>query len=429
MKRLALAYFSVLWTVGATAQDKESYILQYRDIAISEMHRTGIPASIKLAQAVLESSYGNSELARKAHNHFGIKCGRSWAGQGYHLKDDDRDPHGQLVNSCFRVFGSAEESFIAHSDFLADPAKSTRYGALFSLNPNDYKGWAEGLQRSGYATNPSYARLLIKIIEEQHLEDYDVRRTNEDLATQYVPYNAPSGSGLQGDRISYTIRFQNDIPYILANAGDNVQMVSKRLDIPARRLVRYNEIIDGKRERLEDGERLYLQEPKRKYHGNQKSHVVDPGETVLSIAHDYGIKSKILRKRNNLPEDCEPTPGSRIALRGKQKNKIPCASENSIIAQAPAKSSPPPSPVHAPAARIVTSEPTTETIRAEAASAPTLSDIFVSQTLSYTVQPKDTLYGIVSQYGISVSELKKINNLNSDVIQPGQSLKVKKQAK
>jgi LysM repeat protein len=205
-------------------------------------------------------------------------------------------------------------------------------------------------------------------------------------------------------------------------------MVSKRLDIPARRLVRYNEIIDGKRERLEDGERLYLQEPKRKFHGNQKAHVVDPGETMLSIAHDYGIKSKVLRKRNNLEEDCEPAPGSRIALRGKQKKKIPCASENSIIAKAPAKSSPPPAsaPTQAPAARIVSSEPTTETIRVETASASVLSDIFISQTLSYTVQPKDTLYGIASQHGISVGELKKINNLSSDVIQPGQSLKVQK---
>jgi LysM repeat protein len=428
MKRLALAYFSVLWTVGATAQDKESYIHQYRDIAISEMHRSGIPASIKLAQAILESSYGNSELARKAHNHFGIKCGRSWAGQGYHLKDDDKDSHGQLVNSCFRVFSSPEESFMAHSDFLTDPAKAHRYGALFSLSPNDYKGWAEGLQRGGYATNPSYARLLVKIIEEQHLDDYDVRRTNQDLATRYIPESSATGGSSRGDRLSYTIQFQNDIPYILAHAGDNVQTVSKRLDIPARRLVRYNEVIDGKRERLEDGDRLYLQEPKRKYHGNQKSHVVDGGETILTIAHEYGIKSKILRKRNHLPEDCEPAPGSRIALRGKQKKTIPCASENSIIASAPVKNTPPPSqpPVQTSAARVASNEPRTETIHVETASAPGLSDIFVSQTLSYTVQPKDSLYAIAAQHGISVSELKKINNLTSDVIKPGQSLKVQK---
>jgi len=427
MKRLALASFLALWTLCSMAQDKESYILQYKDIAISEMHRTGIPASIKLAQAILESNSGKSELARQANNHFGIKCGGEWTGDGYHLKDDDRNAHGQLVHSCFRVFSSPEESFLAHSDFLTDPGKSRRYGSLFALAPNDYKGWAEGLQRGGYATNPAYARLLVKIIEEQRLFEYDVRRIDSDLATHFTQWDRPDLQRPDGHQISYTVQFQNDVPYILAHGGENVREISKRLDVPARRLVRFNEVIDNKRSGLADGTRVYLQEPKRKYLGSQKTHVVNPGETILTIARDYGVKSKALRKRNRMSDDCEPTPGSRLMLRGKQKNTIRCTSPQSIIASSPIKQTPsaPPAPVVPAAARVVQHEPKTETMRVETASAG-LSDLFMSQAIAYTVQPKDTLYGIAQQHGISVGELKKLNNLTSDVIHPGQSLKVLK---
>ena len=427
MKRLALASFLALWTVGSTAQDKESYILKYRDIAVSEMHRTGIPASIKLAQAILESASGRSELARAANNHFGIKCGSEWRGQGYHLKDDDRNAHGQLVNSCFRVFSSVEESFLAHSDFLTDPNKARRYGDLFSLAPNDYKGWAEGLQRGGYATNPRYARLLIQIIEEQQLYTYDVRRTDADLATHFRQWDRPDLKTSDNDRYAYTVRFQNELPFILAHGGESIREISKRLDVPARRLVRFNESVDDKRAGLQDGVRIYLQEPKRKYHGDQKTHTVSQGETMLTIARDYGVKSKVLRKRNNLADDCEPLPGSKLALRGKQKKTIRCASEHSIIASAPGNQVPPasPAPVTPAQARVVQNEPRTETIHVETASTG-LSSLFMSKTIAYTVQPKDTLYGIATQHGLSVSELKKINNLSSDIIHPGQSLKVMK---
>src|SRR5688572_5643549 len=154
------------------AQDRADYIEQYKDIAVSEMMRTGIPASIKLAQAIHESSCGKSDLACKANNHFGIKCGNDWNGKTYKKEDDDYEG-GQLVKSCFREFRSVHDSYIAHSDFLTDPAKAKRYGFLFELDVTDYKGWARGLSKAGYATDPQYASKIIDIIERYNLYELD----------------------------------------------------------------------------------------------------------------------------------------------------------------------------------------------------------------------------------------------------------------
>ncbi|HJW29100.1 MAG TPA: glucosaminidase domain-containing protein, partial [Saprospiraceae bacterium] len=132
------------------AQDTDAYIRNFKDIAVAEMLRTGIPASIKLAQAMVESNCGTSELACKANNHFGIKCGGDWCGKTFRKEDDDYKD-GELTKSCFREFKSPLESYVAHSDFLTDPKKATRYGPLFQLKPTDYKAWAYGLLKAGYA--------------------------------------------------------------------------------------------------------------------------------------------------------------------------------------------------------------------------------------------------------------------------------------
>jgi len=149
----------------------EAYIAQFKGIAISEMNQYGIPASIKLAQALLESGNGNSALARNANNHFGIKCTSSWQGRTV-LKSDDNP------NDCFRVYNNPEESFRDHSEFLL----RKRYAALFELNKNDYVGWARGLKKAGYATNPRYAELLISLIERYNLQQYDVAETRKEKA-------------------------------------------------------------------------------------------------------------------------------------------------------------------------------------------------------------------------------------------------------
>jgi len=150
------------------------YVEQYQEIARMEMQRTGIPASIKLGQAILESDAGRSELARNAHNHFGIKCSTEWNGPSYYKKDDDRK-NGRLVKSCFRKYDDPRQSFKDHSAFLMDTKKAKRYGGLFKHDSDDYKSWAKGLQKSGYATNKSYAKRLISVIEKYQLNHYDAK--------------------------------------------------------------------------------------------------------------------------------------------------------------------------------------------------------------------------------------------------------------
>jgi len=159
---------------------EERYIEQYKDIAIYEMHRTGIPASIKLAQGLLESQAGFSELAQFANNHFGIKCKKEWQGQRFFKEDDDTDPNGVLIKSCFRVYPSALDSYKDHSHFLR---LRPRYQKLFQLNRTDYRAWAYGLKECGYATDPNYPKKLIQLIEKYQLHQYDLSKpTHQSLA-------------------------------------------------------------------------------------------------------------------------------------------------------------------------------------------------------------------------------------------------------
>ncbi len=150
---------------------RESYIESHKDIAIVEMHRSGIPASVKLAQAILESHSGTSSFAISSNNHFGIKCKSYWKGNTYYHKDDDFDDEGQLLESCFRSYNRVMDSYIDHSNFLRE---SSHYAGLFLLPLSDYVGWAKGLQKNGYATDPHYARKLISIIEREELRRYDL---------------------------------------------------------------------------------------------------------------------------------------------------------------------------------------------------------------------------------------------------------------
>ena len=174
-KHLIIFLMGLILTCDLVGQDQTrlDYVDNYKEIAIREMERAGIPASIKLAQGILESNAGKSYLARKANNHFGMKCGTSWKGRKVYRKDDEFNSNGRLVESCFRGYKTVEASFIAHSEFLRDPRKFERYGHLFELDITDYKGWAKGLKKSGYATSASYHNKLINIIETYRLYQYD----------------------------------------------------------------------------------------------------------------------------------------------------------------------------------------------------------------------------------------------------------------
>ncbi len=169
----ASAFLFVLCTFLSTpilANNAPSYIEKHKDIAIREMHRSGIPASITIAQAIHESGWGNGTLASESNNYFGIKCKDYWTGPTYYIKDDDLDKNGNLIKSCFRAYERIEDSFVDHSDFLRD---NPRYKVLFQLDPTDYRGWAEGLQKCGYATDVKYAEKLITNIEKYQLYQYD----------------------------------------------------------------------------------------------------------------------------------------------------------------------------------------------------------------------------------------------------------------
>ncbi len=408
---------AVAWPVLIQAQDRHKYIEQYRDIAIREMHRTGIPASIKLAQGILESNAGASDLAKNAHNHFGIKCGGDWNGKTYHKKDDDRDARGVLVASCFRAFRFAEESYVAHSEFLRDPSRAHRYGSLFRFAPDDYQSWAHGLSKAGYATNPRYAQLLIGIIEQYGLHTYDARKPRDMAAgdrehkppahRQPVKASRRQGQAEEHTTSLYTIQYQNDVPYITATGGENAKAISQYVQAGARRIARINESIEHHRDPIGEGERVYLQPLKRKFRGDQRYHVVHEGETLESIAHFYAVKAHVLRRNNGIADDCEPATGVVIALRGKLREPVRCReSVQPLLAES------------------LTLAPLEEDRIDQEAAYIELS-IPVPESDTHTVQPGDTLYQIARTSGVPVGEIKKLNNLSGDTIYPGQVLRLR----
>ncbi len=293
----------VCFVQSVTGQHKrltrQEYIATYKDIAIREMNRTGIPASITLAQGILESGDGNSTLARKANNHFGIKCHGDWTGKRVYHDDDAK-------NECFRKYRNADESFVDHSEFLV---YRSRYRFLFDLKPDDYKGWARGLKKAGYATSPTYARRLIEIIEENELYMYDnpKRLVEEPWASDEIPAN---------ERISKTIRENNRIKFVVAKKGDTYRKLAAELDKFPGELARYNE--QEVTEPLTEGEIVYIQPKRNKAEHGKEFHVVSEGETMHSISQQYGIKLEKLYKKNDMEEGTNPDNGERLWLR---KNK------------------------------------------------------------------------------------------------------------
>jgi len=393
---------------AAGAQDQVTYIRNYQDIAIAEMVRSGIPASIKLAQAILESNCGKSDLACKANNHFGIKCGGNWGGKSFHKEDDDY-ANGQLVKSCFREFNSVMESYRAHSDFLADPGKNGRYGSLFELERTDYKGWARGLSKAGYATDPQYANRLIEIIEKYELYRYD--NEYESLLTT----NATASS-----YVRQIIKQANDVKYTMALNGDNAAIIARRNGLNANQLRRFNDNIFGKDELLQTGTRVYLESKKSKYHGKQKYHVLKNGEDMKYVSMLYGVKLDALTKRNGLKNNQVPLPNQRIMLKGKPKAPVKTVDPYQVPGQKKSGGS---KPTRERMDDLVQSN--TDQLMASntnAASIKNTSSTSQKGLVPHTVIKGDTLYGIARNYGVSVDDLRKKNNLTVDTIYVGQKL-------
>ena len=267
----------------------ENYIKKYRELAVDEMRKYRIPASITLAQGLLESGAGQSALARKSNNHFGIKCGGDWTGKSVSHDDDAR-------GECFRAYKNPKESYEDHSKFLAG---RPRYASLFKLSITDYKGWARGLKKAGYATNPRYADQLIGIIELYELHKYDQK--------DYLKW-------LKKNPHPHQTYIANDLLYIVVKEGDSWKTISKEFDISPKKLRKYNDLY--KDYALKVGDILYLESKNKKAGKEHIVHVFRAGESMHGVSQKYGIRLKNLYKLNKMhADDPSPEVGTILRLR------------------------------------------------------------------------------------------------------------------
>ena len=292
---------------------REQYIELYKNDAIKGMHESGVPASITLAQGILESGDGNSPLAVKANNHFGIKCHSDWEGKTFKQDDDAK-------NECFRKYHSVYDSFKDHADFLST---RKRYAFLFEYDVTDYKKWAHGLKQAGYATNPKYPALLIKIIEENNLAQYDKmqyhseeeivadkkesksQKTNKQEVIKEEK-NIPTVASSTNVKLS-----DNNIKYVIAKKGDSYFKIAEENQMGLWQILKYNDL--EKNQQPKPGDVVYLQ-PKRSK-SKVAAHRVKPGETAWDVSQTYGVKLDIVYKKNNLNQYSKLSPGTVLTLR------------------------------------------------------------------------------------------------------------------
>ena len=289
----------------------EMYIEMFREAAVSDMLKTGVPASITLAQGMYESDYGNSPLAKGANNHFGIKCHKEWSGDTYHQDDD-------APNECFRKYESVVESYDDHSNFLRS---RERYFFLFDLDVSDYKGWSHGLKKAGYATNPTYASRLIDLIERYKLYEYDAQGTKMPVAgtpAQVPVKNEPKTTGhrpvIKRNPTTTTASAANTVngvPFVYARKGDTWTKLASENNIDLWQVLEFNDA--DKNDVLKEGETVYIK-PK-KNHSDQFTHVLVEGETMRGISQQYGIKLSRLYKMNEMQFGTQPEAGTKIFLK------------------------------------------------------------------------------------------------------------------
>ena len=305
-RKYILGFAFLLTTAPMSAQMKwnqtyQTYINQYKDLAIEQMLRYRIPASITLAQGLFESAAGRSDLVRQGNNHFGIKCHTSWMGPKQYHDDDAR-------GECFRVYSDAKESYEDHSQFLA---RQSRYASLFNLSTSDYKGWARGLKQCGYATNPQYANKLIQIIELYKLYEYDKAKRYDKFMAEHSGTDQP----INAQGLLHPIHLFNDNYYLYARERDTFKGIGKEVGISWKKLAKYNE--RDKNDILHKGDIIYLKKKRKKAPKQYKKrpHIVQVGESMYGISQKYGIRLKNLYKMNGLDPDFKIYPGARLRVR------------------------------------------------------------------------------------------------------------------
>ena len=328
-----------LFSRSQNPDDIVAYIARYKDLAIAEMKRVGIPAAITLAQGIHETEAGTSELVRKSNNHFGIKCKENWTGESVSHDDDAR-------GECFRKYPAAEESYRDHSDFLRG---RPNYASLFQLDPTDYRGWAYGLKRAGYATNAKYAKILIKLIEDYHLQDYTMialgksqqsdvakndQREKEKNAKDIIDVNSKENSsgliakGNEEENIVVPAVAVVSNPYpegefkinqtrvMYVKKGTSYLTIAQQYEIPLARLFDFNDI---QPQEVAAYDQLVFIQRKRKI-GDHEFHTVQAGETPGSIAQTEAIRLESLLEYNNLGASMQPAVGETLNLHSKSSS-------------------------------------------------------------------------------------------------------------
>lgn len=330
--RLSFALLFMLsgWVAGAQpSADIIDYINNYKKLAMDEMVRTGIPASITLAQGIHETYAGKSELVLKSNNHFGIKCKAYWTGKKVYHDDDAR-------GECFRKYDDPALSYRDHSDFLR---AGERYAFLFKLDPEDYKGWAMGLKKAGYATNPKYAPIIIRLIEDYNLQQYtDIAMGKIPPEAEVVAVNPKAATEIPAD-ISAFVKQQepmleiapppvvnypmgeftiNNTRVIYARQGTSLLAIAQEHEIPLSKLLEYNDMEDG--EELTKNQLIYLQRKRRT--GSTDVHIVADGETLHDISQAEAIRLENLLEYNKLQKSVQPAVGEKLYLQAMSREKL-----------------------------------------------------------------------------------------------------------
>jgi LysM repeat protein len=301
MKRILFFLIFVLTFITSSAQTQqqktlaEAYLRKYASLAVKEMQRSGVPASITLAQGMLESSYGNSELAVKANNHFGIQCHDDWTGKSYEHMDA-----GELRQ--FRQYKSVLESYADHSDFLAN---KSRYSALFKLDRTDYKAWANGLKQAGYAEDPDYASKLIRMIEMFRLYEYDNVKES--------PVEAPRQLRTNRYNLSREVFSRNGVPYIYAYAGEKYSDIARQYGLFLSEVLSFNDVAADCE--IPSDAVVYIRAKKRKAAKGNDEYVVEEGMGMREISQKFAVKLKRLYRMNSVDEGYVPQVGETIKLR------------------------------------------------------------------------------------------------------------------
>jgi LysM repeat protein len=400
---LSLAILFVLAGKLIFAQSSETikqYIETYKAIAIAEMQRTGVPAAITLAQGIHETGAGTSDLVIKSNNHFGIKCKSDWKGESVSHDDDAR-------GECFRKYADPFESYRDHSDFLK---YRPYYADLFKLDPTDYEGWAYGLKKAGYATNPRYPQILIKLIRDYDLQQYtlialngtpsgDVAWTSKNDSSESIegPVGTESGvavleTDLLRNKYPSGIFQINDTKVTVVFKGTSYLKIAEENRISLSRLFEFN---DMKPSDIAATDQLIYLQRKRKTGANE-FHTVAEGETLHSIAQSEGIRIENLLEFNSLKLHMKPAAGEILFLRSAAPAMPKLGMERTVMIQAA-------SIEQYPAKQNVSEE-----------------------YILHTVEPRETLYAIAKKYTVAIEDLMKWNDLPDAELRPGQQLRIKK---